>query len=166
MAETSAWMPLYIGDYLSLTMDMTTEEHGALLLLIMAFHQTGSLPADERSLAAVARVTIRKWRSRVGGQVMRFFPISGSAVACPLIERWRYWTFGRLSQTEWNKIRKAIIDRDGTACSYCGADTGNPTVDHIIALARGGTNDFSNLTVACKSCNSSKGAKSLEVWLQ
>ena len=32
-------------------------------------------------------------------------------------------------------------------------------VDHIIPVSRGGTNDYENLTLACRWCNRSKGAK-------
>lgn len=34
-------------------------------------------------------------------------------------------------------------------------------VDHIVPLHRGGTNDCSNLTLSCASCNSRKGSKIL-----
>jgi 5-methylcytosine-specific restriction endonuclease McrA len=39
-------------------------------------------------------------------------------------------------------------------CSYCGGPAGD--LDHIIAVAEGGTNDWDNLTATCRSCNSRK----------
>jgi 5-methylcytosine-specific restriction endonuclease McrA len=42
-------------------------------------------------------------------------------------------------------------------CAYCGGPGG--TVDHIIPVALGGTDDEENLTSACQSCNSKKGVK-------
>jgi 5-methylcytosine-specific restriction endonuclease McrA len=39
-------------------------------------------------------------------------------------------------------------------CSYCNGPAGE--VDHIDALTAGGTNDWDNMTAACKSCNSGK----------
>jgi 5-methylcytosine-specific restriction endonuclease McrA len=48
-------------------------------------------------------------------------------------------------------------------CTYCGA-TKNITVDHVIPLSRGGEHEAANLTAACYSCNSSKGAKLLDEW--
>ena len=43
-------------------------------------------------------------------------------------------------------------------CSYCGGPAGE--VDHIVALNNSGTNDWTNLTAACRSCNASKSTKS------
>jgi len=43
-------------------------------------------------------------------------------------------------------------------CSYCGKP-GPSTVDHIIPVSKGGTNDISNLTAACADCNSLKHNK-------
>jgi len=58
----------------------------------------------------------------------------------------------------------AIFARDGYRCTYCG-NIENLSIDHIIPLANGGPHCEENLVVACKSCNSSKGAKSLVVWM-
>jgi 5-methylcytosine-specific restriction endonuclease McrA len=44
-------------------------------------------------------------------------------------------------------------------CSYCGASTA--TVDHIDPVARGGRNEWTNLTGACLSCNSRKHTEPL-----
>ena len=59
----------------------------------------------------------------------------------------------------------AIYERDGYACVYCGSGE-DLTLDHIVPLAHGGMHCEDNLVVACRSCNSSKGATSLEDWLQ
>lgn len=37
-------------------------------------------------------------------------------------------------------------------------------IDHIVPLAKGGSNDMSNLVVACPFCNGSKGARLLHDW--
>jgi len=46
-------------------------------------------------------------------------------------------------------------------CAYCGAAGG--TLDHIVALAIGGTNHWSNLSGACASCNHAKDSRPL-IW--
>ncbi len=52
------------------------------------------------------------------------------------------------------------------ACAYCGCTSGPFEVDHITPVSRGGTNDPENLTCACRSCNRSKGAKTVKEWMQ
>lgn len=50
----------------------------------------------------------------------------------------------------------------GGKCWMCGADA--DSIDHVIPLARGGTNWPSNLRPACRSCNSAKGARSWQLY--
>jgi 5-methylcytosine-specific restriction endonuclease McrA len=50
----------------------------------------------------------------------------------------------------------------GEVCAYCGGKY--ETIDHVIPLARGGSNWPANLRPACKRCNSSKGDKLLSEW--
>ena len=61
----------------------------------------------------------------------------------------------------WRKISRQVIAEEG-ACRVCG-HTGSPdnplTCDHIVPLARGGTNDRSNLQCLCRRHNSSKGGR-------
>ena len=57
-----------------------------------------------------------------------------------------------------NRIAPLIVDHDGGMCKECGS-TNNLTVDHINPIARGGSNDISNLQILCGSCNSRKGGK-------
>lgn len=38
-------------------------------------------------------------------------------------------------------------------------------LEHKIPLSCGGTNEYNNLAVACRSCNSSKGAKTTQEYM-
>lgn len=47
----------------------------------------------------------------------------------------------------------------------CGIDISTCfTVDHRLALSRGGTNDPENLQLLCRACNSSKGTRTEQEW--
>ena len=53
-------------------------------------------------------------------------------------------------------VRERVIARDGGVCQYCGRRPRKPTVDHMQPASLGGTNEMSNLVVACRRCNSIK----------
>jgi 5-methylcytosine-specific restriction endonuclease McrA len=48
-------------------------------------------------------------------------------------------------------------------CSNCGSNE-NQSLDHIIPLSRGGSHSIGNLMTLCRSCNSSKHARTLMEW--
>lgn len=58
-------------------------------------------------------------------------------------------------------LRYDVFRRDNFTCQYCGrkAPTVELHVDHIIPVAKGGTNDFNNLITACYECNRGKFTK-------
>lgn len=60
-------------------------------------------------------------------------------------------------------IRRQVAAWAHHRCTYCRspAEVGVPMViDHIIPLAAGGTNDLTNLCLACYRCNEFKGPRS------
>lgn len=73
---SSPFMPLYVGDYLSDTAHLTAEEHGAYLLLIMAYWQSGRpLPSDPKRLAIIARIPNERWTD-VERTLEQFFDVT------------------------------------------------------------------------------------------
>lgn len=51
-----------------------------------------------------------------------------------------------------------LTSRDGDRCYLCGDKPHRYHVDHVIPKARGGTDDFANLALACPTCNIRKSA--------
>lgn len=63
-----------------------------------------------------------------------------------------------------NGTRFEIFKRDAFTCQYCGRKPPEVIlhVDHILAVANGGTNEYSNLITSCSDCNLAKSDKPLE----
>lgn len=62
----------------------------------------------------------------------------------------------------WKTARKQALKLLQHDCTMCGKKDligDDLTVDHIIAVKNGGTNEIDNLTILCRSCNSSKGTR-------
>ena len=64
----------------------------------------------------------------------------------------------------WSDRKRLLAKwkRQGKRCAYC--DRLADTIDHAVPLVRGGTNYEGNLVAACKSCNSSKGGRTIMEW--
>lgn len=70
---------------------------------------------------------------------------------------------GKYELQDIANIRAHLGDR----CHYCGtALNGKGDIDHIVPISKGGTNWPKNLTLACKTCNLDKHAKSAEEFFQ
>lgn len=99
-----------------------------------------------------ARVALRKWR--------REHPIEVHLQK----SRRRALEHGALGTCTTAQLR-ARIDMFGGMCwvhLLKGENRPYEAIDHVVALARGGTNWPANLRPICKSCNSRKGMKNYE----
>jgi hypothetical protein len=67
------------------------------------------------------------------------------------------WTEGGLFAEDYEAALKA------DPCVYCGGRGG--ILDHIVARHWGGPDDWANYAGICRSCNSSKGIKTLLAFL-
>ncbi|MFE4536511.1 RNA-guided endonuclease IscB [Streptomyces scopuliridis] len=63
------------------------------------------------------------------------------------------------------EIRAYLLATHGRACAYCGASGVRLNIDHIRPRGRGGSSRVSNLTLACVTCNQTKGVRPVEEFL-
>lgn len=61
------------------------------------------------------------------------------------------------------KIRFEVFKRDSFTCQYCGKSAPDTVleVDHIIPVAKDGTNNITNLITSCFDCNRGKSDRTL-----
>ena len=55
--------------------------------------------------------------------------------------------------------RREVFIRDAYTCQYCGRQSHDLTIDHVVPRSRGGVHSWENLVSACKPCNHRKGGK-------
>ncbi|MGT6664076.1 DUF1376 domain-containing protein [Escherichia coli] len=79
------YMQLYIADYLADTMHLSAEEHGAYLLLMFNYWQTGK-PIPKNRLAKIARLTNERWAD-VEPSLREFFCDNGDEWVHLRVER-------------------------------------------------------------------------------
>jgi uncharacterized protein YdaU (DUF1376 family) len=81
------YIQLYIADYLADTAHLTTEEHGAYLLLIFNYWQRGKpLPNNRERLARIARVDNESW-TNLERSLKEYFIVSETEWRHPRIDR-------------------------------------------------------------------------------
>jgi uncharacterized protein YdaU (DUF1376 family) len=114
------YMRLYIADYLADTAHLSAAQHGAYLLLIMNYWQTGrALPADDVKLARIARMTPKEWAEH-GSVLAEFFQDVDGA-----------WRHKRIEQ-ELDEVR-AKSDKARTARSQRTRYGRSTNVEHSLS---------------------------------
>lgn len=103
-------LPLWTDSYLADTSHLTTEEHGAyLLLLIQAWRSADcSLPADDDLLARLAGMSAAKWRSSKP-IIMAFWTLD---------KRRKRWVQKRLKKERSKAVQKKQSAKDSAASRW------------------------------------------------
>jgi uncharacterized protein YdaU (DUF1376 family) len=117
VGKTDIWMPVYIGDYLADTMHLSTEQHGAYLLLLFHLWRRGILQDDDVVLAQITGLPIRAW-SICRVVLAEFFEIRDGLWHHGRVERERSRTAAKqqanasraklASSSRWNKTEPAV----------------------------------------------------------
>ena len=58
--------------------------------------------------------------------------------------------------------RREIFWRDNFLCQYCGRQTREMTLDHVVPRVRGGPHTWENVVTACVACNHRKAGRTPE----
>ena len=81
------------------------------------------------------------------------------AYPCPSVVRLEYMVLRPRPRVKLS--RREVFRRDGYTCQYCGSETRDLTVDHVVPRNQGGPHTWENLASACPRCNRRKGGKTL-----
>ena len=76
---------------------------------------------------------------------------------CPSVIKLGYMI--RRPRARVKLTKKEIFRRDNYTCQYCGQQSRNLTVDHVIPRHHGGQHNWENLVSACPDCNRRKGGR-------
>jgi uncharacterized protein YdaU (DUF1376 family) len=101
-------MPVYIGDYLADTMHLSTEQHGAYLLLLFHLWRRGSLQDDDVVLAKITGLSPNVWLV-CRAVLAEFFEIHDG-----------FWQHGRV---ERERIRVTTKHKSNSSRAKLGAST-------------------------------------------
>lgn len=114
MSKSPLWFPVYVTDYLADTYHLTTEGHGAYLLLMFHYWRQGGLPTDDAGLARIARLGLPQWMA-IRDTIFEFFDAD--------------WRHGRID-AELKKSNQIISERSHAgkagARARWGAKGGKP----------------------------------------
>jgi uncharacterized protein YdaU (DUF1376 family) len=104
VVKTDIWMPVFIGDYLADTMHLSTEQHGAYLLLLFHLWRRGSLRDEDAVLAQISGLGESAWKQH-RGVLAEFFRIQGGLWQHARVEKER----ARVAATTQSKAKKAKL---------------------------------------------------------
>lgn len=105
---SAPFMQFYTGDYLRDTQHLTTEQHGAYLLLLMAmWHRCGWLPNDPGTLARLSRLTKSRWL-KISPSILAFMHAEGDL----LTQKRLLSEFEKASEKSEKRRRAGAIGND------------------------------------------------------
>ena len=85
---------------------------------------------------------------------------SRQAVDIPSVIRLVYMVKRPVQQRRLS--RQEVFLRDGYTCQYCGKQSKDLTIDHVMPRHRGGPHVWENVTSACIPCNHKKAGNTLK----
>ncbi len=65
----------------------------------------------------------------------------------------------RRPRPQMRLTRREVFARDSYTCQYCGRQTKDLTIDHVVPRHRNGRHTWDNLVSACRACNHRKAGR-------
>jgi uncharacterized protein YdaU (DUF1376 family) len=122
-------MPCYITDYLRDTTRLTTEGHGAYLLLIFDYWSQGQpLPDDDAQLAAITRLSPQKWKA-LRPTLAQFFTVADGVWRHKRVDRELVLATERITKLSEAGKRGAAAKHGAADDDECGDADGQATSD-------------------------------------
>lgn len=164
--KTDIWMPLYVADYLADTAHLTTEEHGAYLLVLMAYWRNGGpLPADDKRLLRIMRADACSNAQALLATVLEFFTVQDGRLHHSRVE-------AELQAADERKAKAASRGKAGAEarwkaqeCLKHGASIAQALPKTMLVDGSSPSPTHSNTPIAPKGA-SRGGAISLNSWLE
>jgi len=116
-------MPIYIGDYLSATSRLTTEQHGAYILLLLDYWRNGPPPDNDSILCQIARLPVERWK-QIRHSISSFFKISDGRWTDDALD-------ARIEEARLNRQNASNRGKRGAEARY-GARTNHLTIDEAV----------------------------------
>jgi uncharacterized protein YdaU (DUF1376 family) len=162
-------MPVHIGDYLADTMHLSTEQHGAYLLLLFHLWRHGILHDDDVVLAQITGLDPGAW-SNSRAAIVEFFEIYDGLWHHGRVEQERIRAAARQQSNSnkarlaayrrWNKSR-AVTDCSCTAPGNASGTAGNAPSD-VKAESQSAPEQLS--TIPCSDLADEKLAAMLDIF--
>lgn len=144
--------------------------------------ETFKAKAAEKGLAAVDHGR-GHWQIRGGYLLVNFYPRTGTIFINGMVNGKKSGSVGqaiqsaltppgltnhkarRLEPKASRALKIKIWMNKQKCCRWCGKALGikEATLEHVIPLARGGSNQQDNLTIACRPCNAARGPDMPEI---
>lgn len=171
MRERAFDVPVPALRRLVLNSGTSLEASGFLFAAVMAMLEFGEpLPADQKqSIARVRTISRQRYEALLAEclQSGSLVVLPTGEISSPILSDIRLARQQREPRTAIpTSVRRAVIEKTSGKCAYCAVvltvDGGHPNSyqpDHVLPVAKGGSDDIANLIPSCASCNAKKSAR-------
>lgn len=116
-----------------------------------------SKPGNKQKRQALVSAWMKNNRDRMNVAYKKWYVKNQPALREASLRRRELYGASEFTQEDWN----SILDYFNYSCAYCLRLDVELTMDHMVPVSRGGEHTKENIVPSCKSCNSTKGDRSI-----